>query len=132
MGEENGEDRPAGKRRSADAYGRSDAARNSHYCRLIEKFASRFSHSKRQYARIQALLSVQRAMRQRGRGRPRLLPETPEPAAPPALPPVGSAAALPRLAFDYSDLEAAMAAADQAISDTRHSLERIRQASRLD
>ena len=66
----------------------------------------------------------------RGRGRPRIVPEAPESAALPEPPAVVRPGALPRLAFDYSDLDEAMAQADQAIRDTRLSLDRIRRASR--
>ncbi len=66
----------------------------------------------------------------RRRGRPRLEPEMPHSAPPAELPPAPSGGVLPRLAFDFSDLEAAMAAADAAIRETRISLDRIRQAGR--
>ena len=66
----------------------------------------------------------------RGRGRPRIEREMPQPAPPAELPPAPSGGVLPRLAFDFSDLEAAMAAADAAIRETRISLDRIRQAGR--
>ena len=66
----------------------------------------------------------------RGRGRPRIEPEMPPPAPPAEFPPAQSGGVLPRLAFDFSDLEAAMAAADAAIRETRISLDRIRQAGR--
>ncbi|EGO96886.1 hypothetical protein APM_0206 [Acidiphilium sp. PM] len=61
----------------------------------------------------------------RGRGRPRLIAEPPDPVPSMGPPDIAHPAALPRLEFDYSDLDAAMAAADQAIRDTRLSLDRI-------
>lgn len=64
----------------------------------------------------------------RGRGRPRAMPEAPEPAPLPEMPPVWAGGGLPRPIFDYSDLDAAMAAADMAIRKTKQSLDRIRPA----
>ncbi len=62
----------------------------------------------------------------RGRGRPRLEPLDPEPPIPPELIPVAAGPVLANLTFDYSDLEAAMAAADLVIRDTRARLDRLR------
>ncbi|MDD2878648.1 MAG: hypothetical protein PHT60_16065 [Acidiphilium sp.] len=62
----------------------------------------------------------------RARGRPRLEPPDPEPTLPPDLPPVAAGPAQASLAFDYSDLEDAMAAADLVIRDTRARLDRLR------
>lgn len=64
----------------------------------------------------------------RGRGRPRLIVEPPDTVTPMESPEIAHPAALPRLEFDYSDLEAA----DQAIRDTRLSLDRIRNAGGSD
>jgi hypothetical protein len=61
----------------------------------------------------------------RGRGRPRLERLEPESMIPPDLPPVGIGPILSHLAFDYSDLDEAMAAADLVIRDTRARLDRL-------
>lgn len=66
----------------------------------------------------------------RGRGRPRLEPAGPEPANVPDLPPIGTGPVMGRLAFDYSDLDEAMATADLVIRDTRARLDRLRNLSR--
>lgn len=67
-------------------------------------------------------------------GRLQLMPEVSDPAMLPAPPAVAGPGALPRLAFDDNDLDEAIAiaAADQAIRNTRLSVDRIRLASRLD
>lgn len=44
------------------------------------------------------------------------------------LPPTAAGAVLARFAFDYTDLEAAMAEADNVIRETRCSLDRFRNA----
>ncbi|GAA5266502.1 hypothetical protein ACOSOMT5_P2930 [Acidiphilium sp. MT5] len=63
----------------------------------------------------------------RGRGRPRLEPPAPEQTIPPDVTTVPTEPAFVRHTFDYSDLEAAMAAADQVIRDTKARLERSSQ-----
>ena len=65
-------------------------------------------------------------------GRLQLIVEPPDTVTPMESPEIAHPATLPRLEFDYSDIEAAMAAADQAIRDTRLSLDRIRNASDSD
>ena len=59
----------------------------------------------------------------RGRGRPPIL--RPEAVPPPPVLPDRAPSLLERRAFDYSDLEAWMAHADQVIRSTRHALDRI-------
>ena len=59
----------------------------------------------------------------RGRGRPRIPPQAPDPEPPAAPPPL---ARFERPAIDYSALDAAMAFADQTIRRTRHRLAALR------
>lgn len=66
----------------------------------------------------------------RGRGRPRLEPPGPEPESLLDLTPIGTGPVMARLAFDYSDLDEAMATADLVIRDTRARLDRLRNLSR--
>ncbi|WP_439548900.1 hypothetical protein [Falsiroseomonas sp.] len=60
----------------------------------------------------------------RGRGRPRLLPP-PDEAPPPPLPPAAPLGPAAWQGFDYSDLDAAMAAVDAAIRGARRGLDRV-------
>jgi hypothetical protein len=59
----------------------------------------------------------------RGRGRPPILRS--EAMLPPPVLPDRAPSLLERRAFDYSDLEAWMAHADQVIRSTRHALDRL-------
>ncbi|HJS86014.1 MAG TPA: hypothetical protein VJ779_11205, partial [Acetobacteraceae bacterium] len=62
----------------------------------------------------------------RGRGRPGTVPLAAEEAAPPPLPlPARPLSPLERRAFDYADLEHAMALADEAIRRARRALDAL-------
>ncbi len=67
----------------------------------------------------------------RGRGRPRLDPAPTAASAMPDLPPVNPDPVRIRTSFDYTDLEEAMAQADQVIRETRVSLARLSQQDGL-
>ncbi len=64
----------------------------------------------------------------RGRGRPRLEQDPPVAAPVPTLPPITPDPIMIRSAFDYADLDAAMAHADQVIRETRLALDRLKTA----
>jgi hypothetical protein len=69
-------------------------------------------------------MEPRRPMPGRGRGQPPLEPDDTDD-APPPVPPAVPLTPIQHRSFDYSDLDAAMAAAEQTIRDTRASLRSI-------